>query len=81
MAKAAPTRMSLSLSKDLRRRLERLVRLSEAESAAQVIRRALALYELALVESSGGGQLLIEYPSGAKDTLLLLEAVRGSWAS
>jgi hypothetical protein len=62
------SRLSLILTKRTRERLEGLQKASDAESMAEVIRRALALYEDALAHERNGGVIMFEYPESSKKT-------------
>ena len=62
----------LEVSPTVRKRLERLVEVTEAESMTEVFRRALALYEVVLLEQRGGRRLLLEEKDGNTVELRIL---------
>ena len=53
-------RMTLQLPDRVRERLEHLKDVSDAASISEVIRRALAVYEMVLDEDVSGGKVLFE---------------------
>jgi hypothetical protein len=54
------TRLNLELSEDARARLEKLQQATDADSLGEVIRRALALYDVVHTELDAGGKLLLK---------------------
>lgn len=74
-ARQTRVRLNLELSERVRNRLDELQRISGAASVSEVIRRALALYDLATVERGRGTQLVLVHEDGREERILLLEEV------
>ena len=58
-------RLTLDVPDPVRERLERLKTKSEASSVTEVVRRALAVYELLLEADVSGGSVLIAASDGS----------------
>ena len=71
MTRKDKVRLNLEVSPTVRDRLEYLQKESEAESMTEVIRRALAVYELLLAHRGAGGEVLLR-SSGDPDRQLVL---------
>ena len=70
--KRSTSRLNLEMSTKVRRRIERLRDEMDADSLSEVIRRALAVYELLHTERSRNhGQPMIRYPDGSEKDLVL----------
>ena len=65
-------RMTLELTKPIREQLERMQRESQADSLAEVIRRALAVYDLMLEVNREGAKVIATYKDGSKERLRVL---------
>lgn len=63
--------LHLQVSKQARERIVELQRMSESESMSEVVRRALALYEIALRNRQDGGRLLLEEGGERREIILL----------
>lgn len=66
-------RLSLDLTPQVKARIENLRDLTEAESITEVIRRALASYELLCEAQASGKSVLIRDAKGAESVLILLK--------
>lgn len=65
IAKKVPkTRLNLEMTKDVRDRLEALRDAIGADSLGEVVRTALAAYELLFHETQSGGQVVIRSRDG-----------------
>ena len=67
------TREELALVRELVDLAGDLVEQTEAASIAEVIRRALALYDMAVTSERNGGRLLIEHADGTQERIVLLD--------
>ncbi|TWU19573.1 hypothetical protein [Allorhodopirellula heiligendammensis] len=65
------TRLNLAVTKDIRDRIEAIRDDTHAESVTEVIRRALAVYDLLLIKSKDGGQVLIRNGDEEREVLLI----------
>lgn len=65
-------RLTLDVPAKVRTKLDELAETSGATSSAEVIRRALSLYSLALEHTAEGGRLVFRNPDGAEEVLRLL---------
>lgn len=65
------TRLNLSVSEAIRDRIEELRDETHAESATEVIRRALAVYDLMITKTNEGGKVLIRIGDEEKEVLLV----------
>jgi hypothetical protein len=65
-------RLNLEIAPAVRDRLERLRDETEAESLTEVIRRALAVYQVLVEESRGTKEIIIRSKDGSEQTLLLV---------
>lgn len=54
----------------VRQRLESLVERTDAESLAEVIRRALAVYDLLHGEIERGGKVFVRHADGTEESVL-----------
>lgn len=71
-ARKKPTsRLTLELAQAVRDRIELLKDRTEAESISEVIRRALAVYELLWTQREKGNRVVIEGESGSKIEIIL----------
>ena len=61
----------MSMSSRTRKRIERLVDMTESESMSDVIRQALALYEIAVSTEKAGGQTIVRI--GGIDTRIIID--------
>jgi hypothetical protein len=66
------TRLNLTITPAVRARLEDLQEASGAESMTEVIRRSLALYELAWDLDKKGGHVIFKHADGSEERLALL---------
>lgn len=64
-----PKRLNLALSPKVHRRLEKIQELSDAASVAEVIHRALAVYDELIQTQNKGGQIILRDKTGV-DTVL-----------
>ena len=64
-------RLSLKLAPSTKARLDRLVELADVDTMTEAIRRALALYEMALENEREGGQTVLKTQEGAEQRVLL----------
>lgn len=72
LPKTHPTRrLSLEMSEVVRQNLEDLRDRTQADSMTEVIRRALAVYELLWDEKTKGAKLVLRAPDGEKEVILL----------
>ncbi|MEI7910646.1 MAG: ribbon-helix-helix protein, CopG family [Verrucomicrobiota bacterium] len=65
-------RISMDVTEQVRLRLEDLAVRTDATSLAEVVKRALALYDLTLTHCSKGGKIVLQYPEGSQEVLALL---------
>jgi Ribbon-helix-helix protein, copG family len=65
-------RLNLAVSAQVKERLDRLQRTSDAASITEVIRRALAVYEDLLNVRKGGAKVVVEHRGGTKEVLRLI---------
>lgn len=64
---APKVRLNLELTPTVRARLDELQTLGEHDSLTEVVRRALALYDVALVETkTNGGKMFVRRPDGSE---------------
>jgi hypothetical protein len=72
MTKKKTFRMNLEMSEQVREKLERISGATD-ESLSQVVRRSVAIYDLLLTETNGGGTIVIRSNSngGEKEVLLV----------
>ncbi len=56
----------------MRERLDDMRERSEADSITEVIRRALSLFDLALKQREGGGEVIFRGPDGDEQKLVLV---------
>jgi Arc/MetJ-type ribon-helix-helix transcriptional regulator len=70
--KTQPIRLNLELTAAVNARLERLVVDTEAASRAEVIRRALAVYESLVDARRAGKELILRSPDGTEQIVLLI---------
>ena len=65
-------RITLDLSPEFYKRLERLTEMADAETKAEVIREALRLYEFVMKQREQGATFMVRQSDGeAKDILLV----------
>jgi hypothetical protein len=70
-SKATPKRLNLEMSERLRSVLENLREQTDAESLADVVRKALAVYDFLWQEKASGGRLVIKGKDGERELVLL----------
>lgn len=64
-------RLSLDVSLTVRERIERLRESSDADSVTEVVRRALAVYEVLIAERKRGSEMILRDAGGVERRLLL----------
>ncbi len=67
----ATSRLTLEMAQSVRDRLEHLRDRTEADSLAEVVRRALAVYEVLWDEKAKGNRLMLEGADGTRELLLV----------
>lgn len=65
-------RLNLDMAECVRDQLEKLRLQTRAESMAEVIRRALAVYDLVIDERAKGGAIILRHADGKEETLVML---------
>ncbi len=65
------TRLNLEVSKSVRERMERLKDETEADSLTEVIRRALAVYELLWEQRKDGWETLVRRDGTERSVLIV----------
>lgn len=65
-------RLSLDVTPRVREQLDLLETRTEAGSITEVIRRALALYDLVIEHQAGGGKLIFRHADGEDESLKVL---------
>lgn len=65
------TRLHLELSSSTRQRLEKLKTTTQADSLAEVLRRALIIYEFLWLERSNGSRIVVKDSASEKEVVLL----------
>ncbi len=72
IAKNIPTsRLTLEMPTTVRKQLEALRDRTQADSLAEVIRRALAVYDFLHAEKDKGGRLIVKDDAGQRELVLL----------
>jgi hypothetical protein len=72
LPKDNPTsRLNLEMSEETRRRLELLRKATNSDSLAEVVRKALKVYDFLWHESAGGNQVVVKGPEGDKQLILM----------
>jgi hypothetical protein len=66
------TRLNLEMTPAVRARLEDLRGRTQADSLAEVVRRALAVYDLVLETRASGGDLIIRSGDGREQSVVIL---------
>jgi hypothetical protein len=66
------SRLSLDVSQTIKDQLTGLVTRTEAGSITEVIRRALALYDLVTEHQAEGGKLIFRHADGKQEVLRVL---------
>lgn len=66
------TRLSMDLSTTAKLNIDNLQKRSGAISMAEVVRRALAVYDLVVTEQSNGSKLIIRNESGNEKEVIFL---------
>ncbi len=74
----ARKRVNLDLPVSVAERLKELQELAGFDSVTAVVRRSLALFDLALTKQHEGSKLLLEDPAGDQREVLLLEENYGA---
>jgi hypothetical protein len=64
-------RLNLQIAETVRQRLEALVDRSEADSMVEVIRRALAVYEVLWDVKEQGASIVVRFSDGREKDLIL----------
>lgn len=59
------------MSEDVRQKLEQLRTETQADSLAEVVRRALAVYDYLWTQKSAGANLLVKDEDGVRELVLL----------
>ena len=71
LAKKNPTsRLTLEMAESVRKQLEHLRDQTNADSLAEVIRRALAVYDLLRKATHDGGKIVIETETGQRELVI-----------
>ena len=65
-------RLNLELSRPVHEQMQALQKRSDASSLTEVIRRALALYDVVTEHLSGGGQVVLRREDGEEEKLRIL---------
>lgn len=65
------TRLNLALSEPVKQRIESIRDETGAESVTEVIRRAVAVYDLLITETAAGGKVVIKKRGKEKEVLLV----------
>jgi hypothetical protein len=72
IAKNVPmVRLSLEMAEPVRKQLEHLRDQTQADSLAEVIRRALAVYDFLHTEKSKGAKIVVKDEDGERELVLL----------
>lgn len=72
LPRTTPTsRLTLEVAEAVRKQLEHLRDQTHADSLTEVIRRALAVYDLLWKATSDGGKIVIQTDEGEKELLLV----------
>lgn len=71
ISRGPKARLNLEMSEAVRTRLENLRERTDADSLAEVVRRALAVYELLWSEHEGNGTFFIKRADGETKEVLL----------
>lgn len=66
------TRLSLDLSLEVRTRIATIQELTGATTSAEVVRRALGLYDLVVDVQSSGGRLILENSKGDQESIRIV---------
>ena len=76
MAKTATTneriRLNLAITPTVHDRLQRLREMSDSESVTEVVRRAMAVYDLVLSHMSDGGQIVLRHKDGSDELVKII---------
>ncbi len=70
--KSEKVRLNLEISSKVRNKLDDLVERSESTSVTEVIRKALAAYDLFLEHTREGGDIVLRHSDGDEETLKIL---------
>lgn len=65
-------RIQLDFTEEAAERLDELVRLNGAVSRAEVVRRALKLFDMAQQSADSGGELILRLPDGSEQKIVLV---------
>ncbi len=65
-------RLNLDMAPSVKERLERLRDKTHADSMSEVIRRALALYELIILEAARGSTIIVKSKNGSERHIEIL---------
>ena len=65
-------RLNLEVQQDVKDRLDELQERTHASSLTEVIRRALALYNLVVDDQGDGGKVVLQNRDGSSETLTIL---------
>jgi metal-responsive CopG/Arc/MetJ family transcriptional regulator len=66
------SRLSLEVPKETRDQIDDIVKRSGAASLTEVIRRALALYDLVLEHEHEDGKIVLRYKDGREEVIRLI---------
>lgn len=69
---AKKTRLNLQVSEDVKALLEDLTKKSGASSLTEVIRRALAYYDVLVEHNNEGGQVVFRHKDGTEERVRFL---------
>jgi hypothetical protein len=65
-------RLNLAITPTVHDRLQRLREISESETITEVVRRAMAVYDLVLTHVSAGGDVILRHPDGREETVRII---------
>ena len=68
----ARVRLSLDVSHDVRDSLNRLAQVTDSHSITEVIRRAVAIYDIIVEEQAKGTKLVFRQRDGEEETIRVL---------
>jgi hypothetical protein len=65
-------RLNLELARDVHDQLQKIQTVTGAASLTEVIRRALALYDVVIEHTNERGKVVFKYPDDSEETLRLI---------
>ena len=65
-------RLNLAITPTVHDRLQRLREISGSETATEVVRRAMAVYDLVLTHVAEGGEVILRHPDGREETVRII---------